>query len=53
MTRCFYLDKELDKILGDYVVIKAEEDGVSIISLTRAEIRDFIIEKSWIRVNCL
>jgi transcription attenuation protein (tryptophan RNA-binding attenuator protein) len=29
------LDKELDKILGDYVVIKAEEDGVSIIGLTR------------------
>jgi transcription attenuation protein (tryptophan RNA-binding attenuator protein) len=35
MTRWFYLDKELDKILGDYVVIKAEEDGVSIIGLTR------------------
>lgn len=29
------MDKELDKILGDYVVIKAEEDGVSIIGLTR------------------
>lgn len=29
------MDRELDKILGDYVVIKAEEDGVSIIGLTR------------------
>ncbi len=29
------MDKELDIILGDYVVIKAEEDGVSIIGLTR------------------
>lgn len=37
MTRWFYLDKELDKILGDYVVIKAEEDGVSIIGLTRGK----------------
>jgi len=31
------LDRELDKILGDYVVIKAEEDGVSIIGLTRGK----------------
>ncbi|WP_423752758.1 trp RNA-binding attenuation protein MtrB [Acetivibrio saccincola] len=37
MTRWFYLDRELDKILGDYVVIKAEEDGVSIIGLTRGK----------------
>jgi len=37
MTRLFYLDRELDKILGDYVVIKAEEDGVSIIGLTRGK----------------
>lgn len=31
------MDKELDKILGDYVVIKAEENGVSIIGLTRGK----------------
>ncbi|AUG58071.1 trp RNA-binding attenuation protein MtrB [Acetivibrio saccincola] len=31
------MDRELDKILGDYVVIKAEEDGVSIIGLTRGK----------------
>lgn len=29
------MDKELEKILGDYVVIKAEENGVNIIGLTR------------------
>ena len=44
------MDKELDKILGDYVVIKAEEDGVALLVLQEAEIRDFIIQKSWIRV---
>ncbi|TYQ12978.1 UNVERIFIED_CONTAM: transcription attenuation protein (tryptophan RNA-binding attenuator protein) [Acetivibrio alkalicellulosi] len=29
------MDREFDKILGDYVVIKAEENGVNIIGLTR------------------
>jgi len=29
------LDWELDKILGDYIVIKAEENGVNVIGLTR------------------
>ena len=29
------LDLEFEKILGDYVVIKAEENGVNIIGLTR------------------
>ncbi|MCX8130051.1 MAG: trp RNA-binding attenuation protein MtrB [Clostridia bacterium] len=29
------MDMELEKILGDYVVIKAEENGVNIIGLTR------------------
>jgi len=31
------LDRELDKILGDYVIIKAEENGVNIIGLTRGK----------------
>ena len=29
------MDLEFEKILGDYVVIKAEENGVNIIGLTR------------------
>ncbi|NJD04084.1 MAG: trp RNA-binding attenuation protein MtrB [Ruminiclostridium sp.] len=29
------MDWELDKILGDYIVIKAEENGVNVIGLTR------------------
>lgn len=29
------MDNDLDKILGDYIVIKAEENGVNIIGLTR------------------
>lgn len=29
------LEWELDKILGEYVVIKAEENGVNVIGLTR------------------
>jgi transcription attenuation protein (tryptophan RNA-binding attenuator protein) len=32
-----YLDWELEKILGDYVAIKAEENGVNIIGLTRGK----------------
>ncbi|HHX18271.1 MAG TPA: trp RNA-binding attenuation protein MtrB [Clostridium sp.] len=31
------MDRELDKILGDYVIIKAEENGVNIIGLTRGK----------------
>lgn len=37
MSRWFYLDKELDKVLGDYIIIKAEENGVNIIGLTRGK----------------
>lgn len=29
------MENELDKITGDYIVIKAEENGVNIIGLTR------------------
>lgn len=29
------MDSEQDKILGEYVVIKAEENGVTVIGLTR------------------
>ncbi|NLD50067.1 MAG: trp RNA-binding attenuation protein MtrB, partial [Clostridiaceae bacterium] len=29
------MDWDLEKTLGDYVVIKAEENGVNIIGLTR------------------
>jgi transcription attenuation protein (tryptophan RNA-binding attenuator protein) len=29
------LENELDKITGDYIVIRAEENGVNIIGLTR------------------
>lgn len=29
------MDNENDKILGEYVVIKAEENGVTVIGLTR------------------
>ncbi len=29
------LDSELEKVLGNYVAIKAEENGVNIIGLTR------------------
>lgn len=31
------LDWEAEKILGDYVVIKAEENGVNVIGLTRGK----------------
>lgn len=31
------LDLDLEKILGEYVVIKAEENGVNIIGLTRGK----------------
>jgi transcription attenuation protein (tryptophan RNA-binding attenuator protein) len=29
------LDHESDKLLGEYIVIKAEENGVNVIGLTR------------------
>jgi transcription attenuation protein (tryptophan RNA-binding attenuator protein) len=29
------LEQDLEKVLGDYIVIKAEESGVNIIGLTR------------------
>jgi transcription attenuation protein (tryptophan RNA-binding attenuator protein) len=32
-----FLDLDLDKILQDYVVIRAEENGVNIIGLTRGQ----------------
>ena len=31
------MDWEIEKILGDYVAIKAEENGVNIIGLTRGK----------------
>ena len=31
------LEQKLEKILGDYVAIKAEENGVNIIGLTRGK----------------
>lgn len=35
MSGWFLLNSELDKAIGDYVVIKALENGVNIIGLTR------------------
>jgi transcription attenuation protein (tryptophan RNA-binding attenuator protein) len=35
MTRWFSLDCEIEKVSGDFIVIKAEENGVNIIGLTR------------------
>jgi transcription attenuation protein (tryptophan RNA-binding attenuator protein) len=35
MTRWFCLDWENEKVSGDYIIIKAEENGVNIIGLTR------------------
>lgn len=29
------MEQDLEKVLGDYIVIKAEENGVNIIGLTR------------------
>ena len=34
---------------NDFVVIKAVEDGVNVIGLTRGRTRDFIIQKSLIK----
>jgi len=31
------LDLEMEKILGDYIVIRAEENGVNVIGLTRGK----------------
>jgi len=31
------MDSELEKILGEFVVIKAEENGVNVIGLTRGK----------------
>lgn len=35
MTRWFCLNWENEKVSGDYIIIKAEENGVNIIGLTR------------------
>lgn len=35
MTRWFCLDWENEKVSGDYIIIKAEENGVNIIGITR------------------
>ena len=35
MTRWFCLDWENEKVSGEYIIIKAEENGVNIIGLTR------------------
>jgi len=37
MSRWFLLEWENDSITGDYIVVKAEENGVSIIGLTRGK----------------
>ena len=37
MSRWFLLDGDIEKIIGDYVLIKAEENGVNIIGLTRGK----------------
>ncbi|HHW48032.1 MAG TPA: trp RNA-binding attenuation protein MtrB [Clostridiaceae bacterium] len=37
MSRWFLLERETDYITGDYVVVRAEENGVSIIGLTRGK----------------
>ena len=31
------MDLEMEKILGDYIVIRAEENGVNVIGLTRGK----------------
>lgn len=31
------MDSDMDKIVGDYIVIKAEENGVNVIGLTRGK----------------
>ena len=31
------MDRETDYVIGDYIVVKAEENGVSIIGLTRGK----------------
>jgi len=31
------MDSEIEKVLGEYVVIKAEENGVNVIGLTRGK----------------
>lgn len=38
-------------VQAEYIVIKALEDGVTIIGLTRGRIPGFIIQRSWIRVK--
>lgn len=30
-----FLEWELDRLLGEYIVVRAEEDGVNVIGLTR------------------
>jgi transcription attenuation protein (tryptophan RNA-binding attenuator protein) len=33
----FFLENDMDKISGDYIVVRAEENGVNIIGLTRGK----------------
>jgi len=37
MSRWFLLDADVEKIIGEYILIKAEENGVNIIGLTRGK----------------
>jgi len=47
------LDSNMERIYEDYIVIKAEENGVNIIGLTRGKIRSSTIPRNWIRVKFL
>ncbi|GAY77798.1 hypothetical protein NBRC111894_3352 [Sporolactobacillus inulinus] len=40
-----------EEVLGDYFVIKAEEDGVNVIGLTRGAETRFFTRRSWIKVK--
>ena len=46
------LDCELDKMLGEFVVIRAEENGVNVIGLTRGRIPGFTTLKNLTREKC-
>ncbi len=45
------MDHEADRLLGEYVVIKAEENGVNVIGLTRGRDTNSITQKNLIRVR--
>ena len=39
------------EVLGDFIMVKALEDGVTIIGLTRVKKPNFTIRKSWTRAK--